>query len=675
MLTTSNNRDSTRVPLGRWVLDTQRNALVAGNVSVSLEPRVAQTLLALLNNAGETVSREQLITEVWGHQHVTDDALNRCIALIRKAFTRLPAPRPSIETIPRLGYALHVASAPAGRRFGLSMILTAVGGLVALVLVVVGWVSQGDTPAAAVSPVTQARPVTSLPGLESGATVSADGTSIAFAHKPPNGTWRLMLQQAGAAARRLPTGDGNALAPRFGPEGDSLVFVSITGANCTVQHLEMASQQITELARCDRQVAQSLAWSGDGRTVYFVPPQSSARGISAFDLINGQVRQVTFPPANSIGDADPVISADGRSLAFTRWYDYGVGELHYVDLSSGEDQRLTSDGMKIHGSAWLGDTLLFASNRGGHFALWQADLSGGEIASVPLPGRDIDAPVIGPEGALIFEYSLDHSNIEKLDWSRRHSETVAASSRWDWGFQQSPDGRRFAVLSDRSGAPEVWVGTQGDASLQQMTDHGGAFVARLAWSTDGQKIAYEVATNGQFDLYELNLASGDSRRLTEHPASDRNARYASDGQHLLFSSKRLGEQAIWRLHLRTGELEKLALGGVAMSDYDGLYVADCQHGGLRRIQGPEHSQLLTDELLPVDCNNWHVDAGTLYFARRDLEADSVELVQIDGNSGTAKMVTAMPGFDYSGGLQVIENTVYYTRRQQMESDLFEVSLR
>lgn len=674
MLTTSNDRDSTRLPLGNWVLDTQRNVLIAGEDSVSLEPRATQTLVALLSNVGETVSREQLIRDVWGHQHVTDDALNRCIALIRKAFSHLPGPCPRIETVPRTGYALHVAPNPAAQRPSLSWILTGLGGLGALALVVVGWLSRSDFPAPAVTSVTSARPITSLPGLESGAAVSADGASLVFAHKPPQGTWQLMLQQVGAVARRLATGDGNALAPRFGPDAASLVFISLSGANCTVRHLEIASQQITELASCDPQAAQSLAWSKEGKTVYFVPPQSSARGISALDMSNGQVRQVTFPPANSIGDADPAISPDGQSLAFTRWYDYGVGELHRVDLAAGVDRRLTTDGMKIHGSAWHGDSLLFASNRGGHFALWQLDANSGQIWPVPLQGRDIDAPVAGANGSLIYEYSLDHSNIEKLDWSQRRSAVVAASSRWDWGYKQSPDGSRFAVLSDRSGSPEIWVGTNGEAELHRLTDAGGAFIARLSWSPDSQRIAYEMASEGQFDLYELELATGLTRRLTDHPASDRNARYAADGQQLYFSSTRSGEQAIWRLAMRSGTLQKIVLGGVAMTDGDWLYVSDCRNGGLRRVQGTQVSEPVTADLLPIDCNNWQVSGGKVYFARRDLDRDRVELVQLDPASAETKTLTLLAGFDYSGGLQVIEDSnVLYTRRQQLESDLFEVT--
>jgi TolB-like protein/DNA-binding winged helix-turn-helix (wHTH) protein len=75
-----------------------------------LEPRVMQVLVALARRRGEVVSRDELIHACWRGRVVGDDAVNRCVAALRRvgqAFGGL-----AIETIARVGYRLDVIAAP-----------------------------------------------------------------------------------------------------------------------------------------------------------------------------------------------------------------------------------------------------------------------------------------------------------------------------------------------------------------------------------------------------------------------------------------------------------------------------------------------------------------------------------------------------------------------------------
>lgn len=76
----------------------------AGTTTERLEPRVMQALVALAERPGEVLSRDALLERCWDGRIVGDDAINRCIAKLRKvgidhaAFT--------VEAIPRVGYRL-----------------------------------------------------------------------------------------------------------------------------------------------------------------------------------------------------------------------------------------------------------------------------------------------------------------------------------------------------------------------------------------------------------------------------------------------------------------------------------------------------------------------------------------------------------------------------------------
>ena len=82
-----------------------------GDVRETLEPRVMQVLVALAGANGMVVSRDELIRECWGGRIVGEDAINRCVARIRRIAELSGRKAFEIETIPRVGYRLLAASA------------------------------------------------------------------------------------------------------------------------------------------------------------------------------------------------------------------------------------------------------------------------------------------------------------------------------------------------------------------------------------------------------------------------------------------------------------------------------------------------------------------------------------------------------------------------------------
>jgi DNA-binding winged helix-turn-helix (wHTH) protein len=83
---------------------------LAANSREILQPRIMQVLVALARRRGEVVSRDELMAVCWGGFAVSDDAINRCIARLR----RLSAAHGgfTLETIARVGYQLNELSAP-----------------------------------------------------------------------------------------------------------------------------------------------------------------------------------------------------------------------------------------------------------------------------------------------------------------------------------------------------------------------------------------------------------------------------------------------------------------------------------------------------------------------------------------------------------------------------------
>jgi len=96
---------------GMDVRPSSREIVVAGKSQV-LQPRVMQVLVALARQEGQVVSRDDLVARCWDGLAVSEDAINRCIAQLRR-LSEQDGPF-TLETIPRVGYRIVSAAAVRG---------------------------------------------------------------------------------------------------------------------------------------------------------------------------------------------------------------------------------------------------------------------------------------------------------------------------------------------------------------------------------------------------------------------------------------------------------------------------------------------------------------------------------------------------------------------------------
>ncbi|MCU0292262.1 MAG: transcriptional regulator [Thermoanaerobaculaceae bacterium] len=92
--------------VGGWLVQPELNRVCHGDRTVGLEPRLMDVLVFLADRAGQVVSKDQLIDGVWKTEFITEWAITRAIAKLRKALgDEVDAPR-YIETISKRGYRL-----------------------------------------------------------------------------------------------------------------------------------------------------------------------------------------------------------------------------------------------------------------------------------------------------------------------------------------------------------------------------------------------------------------------------------------------------------------------------------------------------------------------------------------------------------------------------------------
>lgn len=89
---------------GPYRIETGERLLHRGEELVSLPPKVVETLLVLVQNAGRMVDKNDLLKAVWPDTFVEEGALTRNISLLRKTLGDTGDNPSYIETIPKRGY-------------------------------------------------------------------------------------------------------------------------------------------------------------------------------------------------------------------------------------------------------------------------------------------------------------------------------------------------------------------------------------------------------------------------------------------------------------------------------------------------------------------------------------------------------------------------------------------
>ena len=93
--------------LGDAVCDLDDSRLTRDGVSLRLEPRLAGLLSVLAQQAGETISRSDLLELVWDEDG-SDEALTQAVSRLRRGL----GDKSLIETVPRIGYRLTQTPQP-----------------------------------------------------------------------------------------------------------------------------------------------------------------------------------------------------------------------------------------------------------------------------------------------------------------------------------------------------------------------------------------------------------------------------------------------------------------------------------------------------------------------------------------------------------------------------------
>ena len=304
---------------------------------------------------------------------------------------------------------------------------------------------------------------------------------------------------------------------------------------------------------------------------------------SSISAETGERRSLTSPPPKGGNDVAPAFSSDGRSLAFIRILSFPVSELYLLKLSDalepkGEPLRLSFDNRRTTSPVWSRDgrDIIVASGDvfSSHLYRIAPDRPGRRQAIESVGEAGPVLAIAHSTGRLAYVREVFDPNIWRLQIGPDGKpvgppDTLLSSTRVDFNQQFSPDGKKIAFMSNRSGSMEVWVGDSDGVNVRRLTLLGGPETGCPRWSPDGERIVFQSQVDGQLDVSLVTVSGGLAERVTSAPTNENVPSWSRDGRWIYFHSNRTGESQVWK----------------ARTDGSGA-VQVTRHGGFAALESP-----------------------------------------------------------------------------------------
>lgn len=638
-------------------------------VRMRLAEQPFQILALLLETPGSLVTRERMREELWPADTYVefDRSLNSAVRRLRTALGDSSRRPRYIETLPKRGYRFVAeveavndlrsepldgelestgAGTPAPRSEipSLSPALrpllrrAAVLTLLTTALVVAVMLRDSRSPSAEAGPRRLvAQPLEGFPDNAHDPALSPDGRTLAYAAAIEEDNRDIHIQRInGGEPVRLTTDAGSDIAPSWAPDGARLAYTSRWPAPAPGSYvLSLADGGRVRVGPAAR---GRVDWTPEGEALVGINLGPSG-GFALLPLATREEQPFDEETLESY-DTDAALSPDGKTVAFGRCTHPSSCDVWVRPLDGGEPRRLTFQYGRLEGLGWVPDTdeIVYAIER----RLYRVRASGGsppvrlEFDSNDLIYGKSSMPTLArlaPNGPirLVFQHRLVDTDIWITDVSEGATESLSVRRRKlidspgvDRRARFSPDGRRIAFLSDRTGAPALWVADSDGGRQRQVTpvDLRVRDDSPPAWSPDGRTLAFRASTLAapQNHIYTIPAEGGDFQAITMGKG-EQNPLWSRDGR--------------WVYHVSRGS----GLPEIRMARFDGSSppIPITEGGGAAGLA-----------LSP--------DGQWLYFNENDPGAPGRSLMRIPAKGGESERVRNP--FSYST-IQFIGDEIYY----------------
>ncbi len=357
--------------------------------------------------------------------------------------------------------------------------------------------------------------------------VSHDHIVFSFA----NDLW--LVPKSGGHALKLSSPAGPETFPRFSPDGQTVAFSGNYDGNTDIYSIPIGGgipTRLTHHGMSDRMVA----WYPSGDSILLASSMHSGKQrYNQFYKISNQGSLPEALPLEhaEFGSFSPdgtKIAFTYKSRLTRTWKRYQGGmsaDIFIFDLNTYESENITNSDFNDELPMWHENTIYYLSDQGENrrFNIWSYDLNTQSHEQIThFNDFDVHFPEIGPE-EIVFEaggeiYLLDlsthqHRKVEitltdDFVQVRPHLTKVNDLLQNVW---PSPDGNR--ILAEARG--EIFSLPAEKGVVENLSNRSGSAERYPAWSPDGKKWAYWSDRTGEYQLYVTEFKTGKTEALTD----------------------------------------------------------------------------------------------------------------------------------------------------------------
>ncbi len=268
----------------------------------------------------------------------------------------------------------------------------------------------------------------------------------------------------------------------------------------------------------------SPRFSPDGRKIVFCATNVVSDFIYMVDLDDSS----TFTLPKFIdGGTDPVFSPDGKYLMY-RSEKNDNNAIYILDIAADESFPISDGSLSTHAKfSPDGNKVIYSSSLNENFDLVVLDLNDTTDDAQKTIANSKDAELYGtfsPDGKSIAYSSFDinyKGTIHICDANGKNNSAISKGMGSSYNPKFSPDGKKLAFISDKTGNFEVYTCNRDGSGIKQITSKKGSTV-EFDWSYDSKKIVYESINESVSSINVMDLISGKSENLTGEKANNVN---------------------------------------------------------------------------------------------------------------------------------------------------------
>lgn len=665
---------------GVFEVDARKGELRRSGLPLKLREQSFRILLALLENPGEIVTRDELRRLLWPSDTFVDfdHSLNTAVMKLRDALGDSTEAPIYIETIPKRGYRFVAPVSSIGelanhqvnrdaeahsspderthaddpekrtessvRPYKKWLIVGALGlsaVAVAGTLMVVRSHRGMSSPADRGSPSYRIDSITTARGSFKDPAISPDGRDVAYAWNGGGGDhWDIYVHRIGTPMphRLTYVKTGFVGFPAWSPDQTQIAFTRCNGVDdgvyiiSAVAGSEEGPERKLTGSSCQYNLPTPVVWLPDSRILMIDRcPASGLHSLVLFSMNTGDKLCVADFGLSGVNRRFAYsVSPDQKTIAFIPSIESPTCEVYTVTVAGGSPRRIVEDSSWCDDVMWTpsGREIVVLSERTKFQSLWRVGAHGGvlrqesvysAIGSTSKDGRRfVYAQQSNGEPQTIWRADLASPGGELLS-----SRKIIATQFPELDAQPSPDGNQLVWAERRPFIEEIWTGRSNGENPSQLTQMN-TYAGTPRWSPDGKWIVFDAFTAQGPQIYIIDAAGRNLRSVTKGPYFNAVPSWSRDGRSIYFTSLRTGRKEVWK-HLQSGDdIQLTKHGGFnPFESFDGqsVYFSKFDEAGIWKIpvNGGEESLVVKGRPQTFYWGHWALTRPGIYFLNADVE--------------------------------------------------------